>query len=297
MTSAALFLFDVASWSAWRQWFSARSTVIAEHGTRIAFIIIVLIAFEVVFRRIVSHLLLRAVARAARVRQEDPLAVQRRADTLAATLHWGFGIFLLFLGAGLLLAEVGLNVSALIAGVGVVGIALGLGAQTLVRDVLNGMFILIEDQYGVGDLVTVAGATGTVVEINPRRTVLRDGDGNVHSIPNSSITVAVNRTPSLRRLHVTIDAPFHDLERAVQIANELGSALLETFGADVMVAPSVAAQTAVSETVVRLDVVGDIRPAARWGVEAEYRRRLKLRFAEERMRVTLVGISVQPTGN
>ncbi|MGH2633871.1 MAG: mechanosensitive ion channel family protein, partial [Tepidiformaceae bacterium] len=203
LTSGALFLLDVTKWSDWRRWWDDQRTTIGQHGTRIIIIFLLLLGLEILFRHVLRRMFVRAVSRAARVRMEDPLMVQRRADTLASTLQWAFGIFLLFLGVGLVLAEVGLNVSALIAGVGVVGIALGLGAQTLVKDVINGMFILLEDQYGVGDLVTAAGATGTVIEINPRRTVLRDADGNVHSIPNSSITVAVNRTASLGRIHIS----------------------------------------------------------------------------------------------
>lgn len=286
--TTALFLLDVSSWSDWRRWWGDQRDTIGQHGTRIIIIVLLLLALELLFRHVLRRMFVRAVSRAARVRNEDPMMVQRRADTLAATLQWAFGIFLLFLGSGLVLAEVGLNVSALIAGVGVVGIALGLGAQTLVKDVINGMFILIEDQYGVGDLVTAAGATGTVIEINPRRTVLRDGDGNVHSIPNSAITVAVNRTPSLSRVHIALQVPFRDCDRAIELANSVGRGILEGRQSDVITVPSVTGQSAVNDNEVRLEIVGDVRQSARWAIESELRRQLKRRFDAERLEAALV---------
>lgn len=273
------FLFDPASWSDWREWLDSQKQTLGEHLSRVVLILILLVALDLLFRRVLSRILFGAIGRAARTgRSEDPAAIKRRADTLVATLNWVFSIFLVFLGAGLVLGEIGLNVSALVAGVGVVGIALGLGAQTLVKDVINGMFILVEDQYAVGDTVTVGGATGEVVEINPRRTVLRDADGSIHTIPNSAITVAVNRTASLNRLRVEFEVAFRDSERAIEAANAVGRELGEALGPDVLTAPRVMAQKIVGDGDVRLQVVGDARAAARWRVESEYRRRLKRRL-------------------
>ena len=175
----------VSDWGIWDQ----------GHVARLLLALGVLLFFAVVFKVFVSKVLSRAITRAVGTRFEDRLAIERRVGTLSNTLNWGFRTLLFFVAAGLVLSEFGLNVSALIASVGVVGVALGLGAQLLVRDVINGMFILIEDQYAVGDMVTVAGVTGEVIEINPRRTVVRDAEGNVHSIPNSTITVATFCSP------------------------------------------------------------------------------------------------------
>ena len=271
-----LFLIDPTSWADWRDWFGV-------HGIRILVIVIFLLLVQYVFRRIVSRTFLAAIARASNVRLEQSRLASRRADTLSATLNWVFGIFLTFLGAGLVLSELGLNVSALIAGVGVVGIALGLGAQTLVKDVINGMFILIEDQFAVGDIVTVAGATGQVIEINPRRTVVRDGDGNLHSIPNSTITVAINRTPSLNRIHITIVVPFRDTDRAVILANAVCHDVAKEMEQVVLAEPRVVDRAVAGEGEVRLQIVGDARAVDRWQVEAELRRRLKRRFEVEKL--------------
>ena len=217
------------------------------------------------------------MARAAASRGEPAATFRRRADTLGATLNWAFGIFLIFLGVGLVLAEIDVDVSALIAGVGVVGIALGLGAQTLVKDVINGLFILIEDQYAVGDLVTVAGVTGEVTEITPRRTVLRDADGSLHVIPNSAITTATNRTASQDRVRVELEVAFREADRAAELVKEVTAELgtsLDGVGSLLRLVD----ERAVGDGDVRLVVAGDARRGQRWKVESELRRRLKRRF-------------------
>lgn len=280
-----LLVLQFSSMDDWKDWLQSHQ--IGTHATRIAVTVLILIGLELFFRRVVGAVLVRAIARASNARGDEALAIRRRADTLFATLNWGFGIFLLFLGSGLVLSELGLNVSALIAGVGVVGIALGLGAQTLVKDVLNGMFILIEDQYSAGDTITVAGVTGEVVELTPRRTVLRDAQGSIHTIPNSAITVAANLTPSLNRVRVELLTAFRDVERATQIAIEVASEVGRDLAGNLNSAPRLADQRATGEGDVRLLVLADARPKCRWAVESELRRRLERRFDAERLAIRL----------
>lgn len=258
------------------------------HAARLLFALVVLLVAAVIFKVFLSHVFSQALTRAVRGRSEERQAVERRVNTLSNTLNWGFRTLLFFVAVGLTLSEFGLNVSALIASVGVVGVALGLGAQLLVRDVINGMFILIEDQYAVGDTVTVAGVTGEVIEINPRRTVVRDADGNVHSIPNSTITVATNRTAGLNRFGLTVRTPFRESDRAAalvervcaEVANERAEAFLS--------GPRLVEQKAVAEGVVDLIIAGDARPKMKWSVEAELRRRLKRTFEAERLEMDFV---------
>ncbi len=260
------------------------------HAVRLIFALGFLLLIGIVFKYFVARILSRAITRAVGTRVENRALLERRVGALSNTLNWGFRIILVFIAAGLTLSEFGLNVSALIASVGVVGVALGLGAQLLVRDVINGMFILIEDQYAVGDTVTVAGLTGEVVEINPRRTVIRDGEGNVHSIPNSTITVATNRTAGLNRFVVEVAVPFRDSDRAAQIIEKVLQELaaerpLVLAGA----APRIEDQRALAEGMVGLRVGGDARPPSRWVVEADLRRRLKRAFDAERLEMEFGG--------
>ncbi|MCC6958678.1 MAG: mechanosensitive ion channel [Dehalococcoidia bacterium] len=258
------------------------------HAARLLFALVVLLVAAVVFKVFLSRVFSQALTRAVRGRSEERQAVERRVNTLSNTLNWGFRTLLFFVAVGLTLSEFGLNVSALIASVGVVGVALGLGAQLLVRDVINGMFILIEDQYAVGDTVTVAGVTGEVIEINPRRTVVRDADGNVHSIPNSTITVATNRTAGLNRFSVTLQTPFRESDRAAALAERVCAELAADRAEAILSGPRMAEQKAGAEGLVDLIVAGDARPKMKWSVEAELRRRLKRAFEAERLEMDFV---------
>lgn len=259
------------------------------HAVRLLFALAFLVLLAVVFHVFVSKVLSRAFARAVSIRVEERAAIQRRVRTLANTLNWGFRLLLVFVAAGLTLSEFGLNVSALIASVGIVGVALGLGAQTLVKDVLNGMFILIEDQYAVGDTVTVAGITGDVMEINPRRTVLRDADGSIHSIPNSAITVATNRTAGLDRFVIEVEVPFREAEDAARVVARVCAELSTERANDLAARPKLVDERALPAGQVGLRVAGDARPALRWSVEADLRRRLKRAFEAERVEMEFAG--------
>lgn len=269
------FLFNPASWDDWQQWAGDNLTALVLIGIGLGIA-------NFLFRRFAVRLLRRAVLRTATLRKEDEVLAIRRADTLAATVNWGFAIILTFLGTGLVLSQLGLNVSALIASVGVVGIALGLGAQTLVKDLINGLFILVEDQYGVGDVVQVAGVSGLVVEINPRRTVLRDLDGNVHVIPNSAITIATNMTRGFSRINVDFAVAYEeDIDRVTDVVNDVCRELSEERAADIIDPPKVLRVDALAASGVVVKVVGDVRPFMQWELMGELRRRVKKRFDVE----------------
>lgn len=270
--TGAPFLFNPASWDDWQQW-------AGDHLTALVLIGIGLAIANLLFRRFVVRLLRRAVLRTAILRKEDESLAIRRADTLAATVNWAFAIVLTFLGTGLVLSQLGLNVSALIASVGVVGIAIGLGAQTLVKDLVNGLFILLEDQYGVGDVVQVAGVSGLVIEINPRRTVLRDLDGNVHVVPNSAITIATNMTRGFSRINVDFAVAYEeDIDRVTEVVNDVCRELSEERASDIIDPPKVLRVDALAASGVVVKVVGDVKPFMQWELMGELRRRVKTRF-------------------
>jgi small conductance mechanosensitive channel len=266
-------LFLVPStWDEWRTW-------LREDLPAIVAIVVVVFAVDFVFRRIISRFLRRAIIRASRVRSEDARIVERRANTLVSTFNWLFAIFLMFIGTALVLDNLGLNVSALVASVGIAGLAIGLGAQTLIKDVINGTFILIEDQYGVGDVVTVAGISGAVVDINPRRTVLRDMSGHVHTIPNSAIVVATNMTSGFSRINLDVTVPREiGTEDAIRMVNDACEDLQADFAGDILSAPKVLRIDQLTEGGVILKVVGDVRAGRQWDLTGELRRLIKQRF-------------------
>lgn len=267
-----LFLLNATDWEDWK-------AALNDHGWNILVIIGVLLAVEFLLTRVISRVF-RAVLNSAPARHtDDPIGLKRRADTLASTINWVLAIVVGFVGITLVMDEIGISVTALVAGVGVVGIAIGLGAQTLVKDVINGMFILIEDQFRVGDVVTVAGVSGVVVEINPRRTVIRDGDGNVHSIPNGSIVVATNQTQGFSRINLDVPLGYDaNLEDAIAIIEEICAELHHERPNDFLKAPVVPGITAFQENRLVVKVAADVTAGKQWELANALRRRIKMRL-------------------
>src|SRR4030043_1754813 len=128
----------------------------------------------------------------------------------------------------MLLSEVGINIAPVLAGVGIIGLAIGFGAQSLVKDIISGLFILIENQYRKGDVVKIADVSGLVEDINLRRTVLRDLDGIVHVVPNGEIRVASNLTKEWSRVNMNVSVSYgEDLDRVIAVINRGGRELAE----------------------------------------------------------------------
>lgn len=268
-----IFLFDATRWSDWNRWLN-------DHGWNLLTVLIVVGVANLLFRRVASRVFRIAIERAStRGSGDDPVGIARRADTISAVLNWFFGIVLVVVGGTLLLDEVGVNVTALVAGVGVVGIAIGLGAQALVRDVINGMFILIEDQYRVGDVVQVANVTGTVTEINPRRTVLRDADGNVHSVSNGTITVATNMTQGYSAINLDVPVTYDtDIAQAMALLREVCQELTDERGDDILTPLAPLRVQATLENWLLIKITGNVRAGKQWDLTGELRARIKQRF-------------------
>jgi len=147
-------------------------------------IIALRIAVNVGVRHVVEH---RSAASGGRV---PPADVQGRVRTVGQLVVRIGAAVILVIAALMVLGELGVNIGPAIAGLGLVGIAVGLGAQTLVKDWLAGIFVVLENQYGYGDLVRIGGVEGTVEDFSLRRTLLRDADGSFHTVPNGQILVA-----------------------------------------------------------------------------------------------------------
>jgi small conductance mechanosensitive channel len=185
------------------------------------------------------------------------------------------------IGALLVLSELDFKLAPLLAGLGIGGLALGLGAQSLVRDMINGVFILVENQYGRGDLISVAGVQGWVEEVNLRRTVLRDADGTVYSIPNGEVKVSGNLTRGYSGINLLVPlAGAADLDRAMALIDQIGQELAADpdLGSLVIDAPKAARVETLSGTGLTIRVLGKALPGAQFEVSGALRRRIKQRF-------------------
>jgi small conductance mechanosensitive channel len=214
--------------------------------------------------------------------------IEQRSHTLVAVLR-GSGRFVLVVWALFtILPEAGVNVTPILASVGIAGIAVGFGAQSLVKDVLSGLFILVENQYSKGDVVTLAGISGQVEEVGLRRTVLRDLDGIVHHVPNGQIAVASNLTQEWSRVNLNVSVAYgEDLDRVFEVINRVGRELAADaeFGPLILTAPQVLRVDAFGESGIAIKILGDTEPIRQWEVMGELRRRLIRAFLEESIRV------------
>lgn len=211
--------------------------------------------------------------------------VEARAATLSTIARSIATAVVILVATAWILTVLGVSIGALLASAGVVGVALGFGAQTLVRDVLAGWFILVEDRYGVGDIIDAgAPAVGTVERVTLRSTRLRDANGTVWHVANGEILRVGNKSQSWSRAVVdVVVAPEADIDRACDLLGEVGRELREDPDwAQVMTGePDVLGVHLMDPTGVTLRVVCDTVPASQWQVEREYRRRVLKAYERE----------------
>ena len=255
---------------------------LAGDGARIIAIIAVALVIDFALHRIIPRALRVAVERQMKEAPEEE--IEQRVDTLASVFTGtGRGIILL-VALLTLLPLAGISIGPLLAGVGILGLAVGFGAQSLVKDVISGLFILLDNQYSKGDVVTLAGISGLVEDVGIRRTVLRDLDGIVHYIPNGEVSVASNFTKEYSRVNLNVGVSYsEDLDHVMRVIDRVG----EEMAADPEWAPSIITPPKAlrvdnfGDSGIDIKILGDTQPIKQWEVMGELRRRLKKAFDEE----------------
>lgn len=230
---------------------------------------IVLMLFRMVRDRLIKH----------SQREELPTGLRAQQLRTLASVVYSVGLFVvIFLAAMQILPILGINIGPLLASAGVVGFAIGFGSQTLVKDVLNGFFILIENQFDVGDVIKVAGVSGTVEELTLRHTILRDADGSVHTIPNSNISIVTNLTRDWTQLalHVGVDYK-ENSDRIISLLQEVGNEIRNdpTLSDWLVAEPEVPGIDRVTGSEVDYLMLVKTRPGKQFAISRELRRRIK----------------------
>ncbi len=258
-----------------------------DHGWRIALIVVLALVALWLARRAIPRAIKLAVSADRFTDVSDSVALEeqaKRAETLSKVLVHFVDVIVVFVAVLLVLGELGIPLGPLVASAGIVGIALGFGAQSIVRDTLAGLFILIENQYRTGDVVTVAGISGTVEEVTLRRTVLRDLDGVVHSISNGEIMISSNMTRGWSRVNLNVSVAYdQDLDRARAILDHVGEELAADpeWSGLIIEAPRVLRVDAFEESGIALKILAKTKPVKQWEVAGELRRRIKAAFDAE----------------
>ena len=207
--------------------------------------------------------------------------LKKRMDTLDALGGRTLQAFIVVIAGLMVLGRIGLDIGPAVAGLGVVGIAVGFGAQSLVKDYLNGALILIENQFGKGDVIRVAGVDGTVEDFTLRRTTLRDLDGVVHTVPNGEIRVASNLTRVWARINQDVVVAYGtDIDKAIDVVDKVGVAMAgdPAWKRRVLEAPRVERVESLGEYGITLKILGTVRAADQWNAGGDFRKRLLAAF-------------------
>lgn len=184
------------------------------------------------------------------------------------------------------LAAVGVNLAPLLASAGIAGVAIGLAAQSVVKDMLNGMMILVEDQFNVGDVVTLAGLTGTVESMSLRKTTVRGGDGTLYVIPNSQITTVANQSADFSVATVNVSVDFSaDPNKVIEILTRIASDVRNApeFKDLFLAEPQILGVDSVKGSQLIFPVVFKTRAQKQYGPIREFQRRVRLALEENHM--------------
>lgn len=230
--------------------------------------------------------LLQRLVRAARVRIAARLPgpdVARRAETLGRVIRYLVALVVSALATMMVLAEVGISLAPILGAAGVVGLAIGFGAQSLVKDYFTGFFLLFEDQLRTGDVVNVAGIGGLVEDITLRHVRLRDYDGNVHFVPNGLITTVTNMSRQFAQSVIDIGVAYReDLDEVFAVMRQVATRLRgdASFAARILGDLDIAGVERWDDSAIALRCRFKVAPLAQWDVRREYLRRLKKAFDE-----------------
>ena len=243
---------------------------------RIAVLLVLGIGLEVAARVIVPRVTARVSQRASQIidleRRQRSATVVKFTTSVVRLVLWT----IVFVS---LLSEININIGPILAGAGVLGAALAFGAQNIIKDYLAGFFILLENQYTLGDVVRIGALSGTVEEITMRITVLRGVDGAMHVIANGTIQAVSNMTSAWARVIVDVGVAYStNLDAAVGVLSKVAKELHadETWGRLMLEPPEVLGLNALTETAMVMRVMVKVIPEYQWKVQRELLRRIKL---------------------
>jgi len=223
-------------------------------------------------------------------------AEKKREDTLIRVFEGGLKVIIWVAVILMIVSEFGLNIGPLLAGAGIIGLAVGFGAQYVIRDFFTGLFIILENQYRVGDIICVGGICGTVENISLRMTILRDIDGTVHHIPNGEIKIASNKSKVFAGVNLKIGIAYNtDLEKAIKVINKTGKEMAKDpeWKNKIDQAPEFLRVDDFADSAIIIKITGKTKPLEQWAVTGELRKRLKIAFDQEGIEIPFPQVVVR----
>ena len=247
--------------------------------------VLVILAIAIVLNIIQKKIIPRAIiACTTKVREESRDQLVIRTKTMAYVVIKVLTAIIWIIVFVMVLGVIKLDITPLLATLGVASLGLGFAAQNIILDYLQGFFIVMEDWYRIGDWVTIAGLEGEVEEVSPRRTVLREINGTMHVIPNSQIKFASNQTRDWARINLYITVAYkEDISHVYQVINMVCQELKDDpdFGTNLTTIPSAMRVSDLGAHGVDICIRGFTKPGEQWGLTGELRKRIKNRFDQE----------------
>lgn len=263
------------------KWIEAIFPWLLDHGIKI----LIIAAGAWLLYKILARLIIRMIRLAVVADQNgSEEAEKKREDTLIRIFNGALKIILITLAILMILQEAGLKIGPILAGAGIAGVAVGFGGQYLIKDIITGLFIIIENQYRIGDVVNIDGTSGSVQDIGLRKTTLRDLDGTVHHIPHGTITLVSNLSKDFARVNLDIGVAYDtNFERLIEIINRTGDELAEDpeYKEFIISPPKFLRVNEFADSAIIVKILGETKPLKQWDIAGEYRKRLKIAFDRE----------------
>jgi len=254
------------------------------HGVRIFIIIGLAYLFHQLAKTLMPRFIERSITmrgRGRRAREE----MKKRIQTLSHILTQGITVIITLIAIFMILSELEIDITAALAGLGIAGLAVGFGAQYLIRDLIAGFFVFLENQYNVGDVIKVGDTFGIVEEVSLRRTVTRDLDGARHVIPNGEIRILSNYSQEMSRAHLNISVAYkEDLDRVMALMRKTWEEMSadDTWSRYIQSkTPQILRVDEFGDSGITIKLVGWTEPIMQWDVMGEYLRRIKKVFDQE----------------
>ena len=256
-------------------------TIMMGITVKVLVIIAIAIALNIIQKKIIPRAI---IACTTKVREESRDQLVIRTKTMAYVVMKVITAIIWIIVFVMVLGVIKLDITPLLATLGVASLGLGFAVQNIILDYLQGFFIVMEDWYRIGDWVTIAGLEGEVEEVSPRRTVLREINGTMHVIPNSQIKLASNQTRDWARINLYITVAYkEDISHVYQVINMVCQELKDDpdFGTNLTTIPSAMRVSDLGAHGVDICIRGFTKPGEQWGLTGELRKRIKNRFDQE----------------
>ena len=248
-----------------------------DHGVKVLLIIGLAYLAHISSRKVIDKVVRRLILEG----EGGKMAEEKRENTLTEVATRTVGVLIIVVAGLMVLSEIGVAIGPLLAAAGVAGVAIGFGGQYLIRDLISGLFIILENQYRVGDVVCFGDTCGLVETLSLRATTMRDLDGTVHHVPHGEITKVANLSKKFARVNLNIGVSYvADLEQVEKLVNEVGEDLAQdpAWADKIIEPPRFVRVEDFADSAVIIKILGDTKPIEQWAVAGELRKRLKIAF-------------------